>query len=1132
MSKTKQFAIAFLCVLTAFFSILSVNLFSVSAEVSPIQNSDFSGMSGAESGNVNADNTDQTDIVLPYSEGSGIYYGGADAAYKVDMANFDWSITIGSFAVGQSFTVSFVADTSAMPFKGAVGVSYVFHRVQDAINIYILDASDGSLLQEMIDTQSMWAYYKDGEFPEYPKTDGDDGYCGGMVGKLYGEDFSGQTLRVINMVDGASYAGTTFRPALGGTSLGRTVPGTIFDNRDLKISDLTLILSAGGQNGIGDEPKEDITFTVNTPGEKNTKAYRSESTRLQLVTRLAGYVADSEAALKGELSADEFAAMLADVEDPDLSILRLRDRYLQEQNLSAIRENLAQLDEILAQLPQIVTDYSTALEALKEAGDITEESVQAAREAKAAYEEKSAFIGYLQGDAADTVNGLVAALNEKLLERGEVELQVRAYEAKTADMDASATPAQIVEAQAARAQIDAEKLAGLDSADKAAVEARIEACDDKVEQASVGKNYAVEEYKIGLYDQAVSALDAESSLEQFRRAYAQRPELELDAILPSDRPVLEQKLADADAKLGGKIAAVFASWADVYGEKVYYLGDLNTLTQQKIDDAANVAYDKDVFDGFCAIADGISYDLSEEKAVLAEYDRVVAAASVRLLLVTFNNLVEGEVADIAVLDNAYNAYKAVEAGDLSGLSEAERTAYETMLESALQKYEAAAIALIGPAMEAFEAAVNVEDIDTLPALSAAKSARSAVPSLQYLLLEEDLASYTERYRVADEKLRSQVLYYIQTGGTSWTASETETGLRLDNQLGDADNCDGLAVIEDALPIDGFDFAFEFTEIGRLWKGEDPVGSGKYPQAIYVMNIVNEKGKNKDEAQGFSLYFYCNHLNELEVMVYGAANSSGEVMLAQGKVADCGFTADPYVPYTVRVRITVDTNCYRIWVNSLQMTIYFRDIVNPSSDKPTHLPEYAEGDEIGGVIFNDGQAYVTFVVFASDLSAEERSSAITIRMIGDKTFGDYVPPLYMVSVELLSGPDKTTYQKGESFDKTGIRMQATMSDGSVVDIPLASIKVLGFTSTSKGTKNVSLSYTDASGVTLTKVIRVTIVDAEEDDSVQPADGLPGWAIALIVVGAVIVVGGGTTAAVLLAKKKKNGAKEENIDEKKE
>ena len=103
------------------------------------------------------------------------------------------------------------------------------------------------------------------------------------------------------------------------------------------------------------------------------------------------------------------------------------------------------------------------------------------------------------------------------------------------------------------------------------------------------------------------------------------------------------------------------------------------------------------------------------------------------------------------------------------------------------------------------------------------------------------------------------------------------------------------------------------------------------------------------------------------------------------------------------------------------------------------------------------------------------------MIGSKTFGGYVAPVYMTELELVSAPTKTVYQKGEEFDMTGTVLKAHMSDGTVVDVDLSKVKVLGFASTSKGEKKVTLSYTDENGITLTKVVRVTVVSEE-----APAD----------------------------------------------
>ena len=101
------------------------------------------------------------------------------------------------------------------------------------------------------------------------------------------------------------------------------------------------------------------------------------------------------------------------------------------------------------------------------------------------------------------------------------------------------------------------------------------------------------------------------------------------------------------------------------------------------------------------------------------------------------------------------------------------------------------------------------------------------------------------------------------------------------------------------------------------------------------------------------------------------------------------------------------------------------------------------------------------------------------------------------------------------------MTALLSDGTTVEIPLDKIKVLGFTSTSKGTKNVTLSYTDDSGVTLTKVIKVTVVD-DDAPAPAPAEGPnKGLIIGLSVGGGVVLVGAAVAIAfVLKAKKKKN------------
>lgn len=233
--------------------------------------------------------------------------------------------------------------------------------------------------------------------------------------------------------------------------------------------------------------------------------------------------------------------------------------------------------------------------------------------------------------------------------------------------------------------------------------------------------------------------------------------------------------------------------------------------------------------------------------------------------------------------------------------------------------------------------VAVEDLSAVEALRNAKAKRAAVPDLKYLIVEEDRGEFAGRYEAADEKLKAEPLYYVETTGTSWTASETEDGIRLDNKLGEQNNCDGLALIQDPLDIDGFDFAFDFTKIGRIWRGEV---DGKYPQSIYVMNILNAAGKNKDEAQGFSVYFFLNQMDQIEVNVYAPNRDGNAVMLAQGVIEGVPVTAEPYQPITVRVRVEKKASNYTLWVNSLSLNIYYRDFINPQRITPHICPNSA------------------------------------------------------------------------------------------------------------------------------------------------------------------------------------------------
>ena len=78
-------------------------------------------------------------------------------------------------------------------------------------------------------------------------------------------------------------------------------------------------------------------------------------------------------------------------------------------------------------------------------------------------------------------------------------------------------------------------------------------------------------------------------------------------------------------------------------------------------------------------------------------------------------------------------------------------------------------------------------------------------------------------------------------------------------------------------------------------------------------------------------------------------------------------------------------------------------------------------------------------------------------------------LLLIAVQTM--PNKTTYTVGESFDQTGLTLAAAYSDGSIRTIT-SGFTCTGFSSTTAGTKTITVSYTDG-GVTRTDTFTVTV-----------------------------------------------------------
>lgn len=83
------------------------------------------------------------------------------------------------------------------------------------------------------------------------------------------------------------------------------------------------------------------------------------------------------------------------------------------------------------------------------------------------------------------------------------------------------------------------------------------------------------------------------------------------------------------------------------------------------------------------------------------------------------------------------------------------------------------------------------------------------------------------------------------------------------------------------------------------------------------------------------------------------------------------------------------------------------------------------------------------------------------------------------ITIDSMPNKTSYNVGESFDKTGLAVKAHYSDGTTATV--TSYSVSGFSSATAGTKAITISYTE-NGVTKTASFNITVTKA--DDSSTP------------------------------------------------
>ena len=82
---------------------------------------------------------------------------------------------------------------------------------------------------------------------------------------------------------------------------------------------------------------------------------------------------------------------------------------------------------------------------------------------------------------------------------------------------------------------------------------------------------------------------------------------------------------------------------------------------------------------------------------------------------------------------------------------------------------------------------------------------------------------------------------------------------------------------------------------------------------------------------------------------------------------------------------------------------------------------------------------------------------------------------LTGISITKAPTKTTYTEGESFDKTGMIVKATYSDGSSKEI--TAYTVTDGSKLTSGKTNVTISYTE-NGVTKTTAQEITVTKASD------------------------------------------------------
>ena len=225
-----------------------------------------------------------------------------------------------------------------------------------------------------------------------------------------------------------------------------------------------------------------------------------------------------------------------------------------------------------------------------------------------------------------------------------------------------------------------------------------------------------------------------------------------------------------------------------------------------------------------------------------------------------------------------------------------------------------------------------------------------------------------------------------------------------------------------------------------------------------------------------------------------------------------------------ITLTEDTELFAIWVIDTH-TVSFEHSEGASGSMAPVIKEYGSTYELPTPTFvpEEGKEFKYWMV--NGLKTIETSITIDGDIVLTAVYGDIAVEPVVLEQITLSGSYKTEFKVGDKFTYDGLVVTASYSDGT-------SVAVSGFTvsspdMTTAGTKTVTVSYTENEVTkTATYQIKVSenspITPTPDEPSNNGRRGLPGGAIAAIIIVSILVVGIGAFALIWFVIKKKTWA----------